>query len=485
MGSRRPGGRQASEPTPRRRPVVAAGAAVAAEAEDVAVARASRPRCPLETAPSPRCRPRRTRSEDEIDAIASAPKAPRTTPFGSVWDSQLGTPTPPASGTFAPLTDDEDLDEPEIPEYLIAEQRRGGRASRWPGRQPRTARRSSRVPVGHLARAIWARRGWRHQPLSRRERSNGRATSGPLVRPGRRRPGRPRRTRSIARRRRGAGPGNVERGPAGARGELRAQLANKVPATAPLPQTAPSVAETAPPASGAVAPAAPKPRTPRRSTAASAKAAATADASPDGTPAPPKRRTTRKAAGTDGDVPVTAEAAPAAPKRRTTRKATGSAGAEGEVGTEGAAPKAAPKAGRPASPPPPDRSVDGARTRGHGPALAAIEAMVRGTPPHAILLSGPGGVGKTTLALDLAAGLLCVAADPTARPCRACRGCRLIEHGDHPDLHRLAPEGPGGQIVIGGPGAAYRGVRDLIADLVLAAPRRRARASRSWNRPIG
>jgi DNA polymerase III delta' subunit len=111
--------------------------------------------------------------------------------------------------------------------------------------------------------------------------------------------------------------------------------------------------------------------------------------------------------------------------------------------------------------------VDGARTRGHGPALAAIEAMVRGVPPHAILLSGPGGVGKTTLALDLAAGLLCTAADPAARPCRSCRACRLVERGDHPDLHRLGPEGPGGQIVIGGSGATYRGVRDLISDLAL------------------
>jgi DNA polymerase-3 subunit delta' len=93
--------------------------------------------------------------------------------------------------------------------------------------------------------------------------------------------------------------------------------------------------------------------------------------------------------------------------------------------------------------------------------------MVTGTPPHAVLLSGPEGVGKTTLAVDLAAGLLCTAQAPTARPCRECRACRMVEHGNHPDLHWLEPEGPGGQIVIGGPDARYRGVRDLIADLAL------------------
>jgi DNA polymerase-3 subunit delta' len=93
--------------------------------------------------------------------------------------------------------------------------------------------------------------------------------------------------------------------------------------------------------------------------------------------------------------------------------------------------------------------------------------MVAGTPPHAVLLSGPEGVGKTTLALDLAAGLLCTAEDRSSRPCRECRACRMVEHGNHPDLHWLRPEGPGGQIVIGGSDARYRGVRDLIADLAL------------------
>ncbi len=112
--------------------------------------------------------------------------------------------------------------------------------------------------------------------------------------------------------------------------------------------------------------------------------------------------------------------------------------------------------------------MEGARTRGHGPALAAVEAMIRGQPPHALILSGPSGVGKTTLALDLAAGLLCGAQDPRDRPCRACRACRLVDRGAHPDLHRLTPAGPGGQVVIGGPRSEHRGVRDLVADLSLA-----------------
>lgn len=105
------------------------------------------------------------------------------------------------------------------------------------------------------------------------------------------------------------------------------------------------------------------------------------------------------------------------------------------------------------------------RTLGQPGAVAATRALLASGMPHAVLLAGPSGVGKTTLALDIAAALLCLAEDAAARPCRACRPCRMVEHGNHPDLHRLAPSGAGGAISIGGRGE--RGVRDLVGDLAL------------------
>ena len=111
--------------------------------------------------------------------------------------------------------------------------------------------------------------------------------------------------------------------------------------------------------------------------------------------------------------------------------------------------------------------MDGARTRGHPGALAAVGSMIRGGASGAVLLVGPAGIGKTTLALDLAAGLLCTDDDPAARPCGRCRSCRLVAHGAHPDLHLLGPEGAGRQVVIGGSGSKVRGVRDLISELAL------------------
>jgi uncharacterized LabA/DUF88 family protein len=74
---------------------------------------------------SGRYEPAAPRSRDED--LDVPPRAPRPTPFGSVWDSQLGTPPPARATSPAPIDEDEDFDEPEIPEYLIAEQRRAGR----------------------------------------------------------------------------------------------------------------------------------------------------------------------------------------------------------------------------------------------------------------------------------------------------------------------------------------------------------------------
>ena len=105
------------------------------------------------------------------------------------------------------------------------------------------------------------------------------------------------------------------------------------------------------------------------------------------------------------------------------------------------------------------------RTRGQAAALAAVSGMLRSGVPHALLLAGPPGVGKSTLAEDVAAALLCRGPDASARPCRECRGCRALEHGNHPDVHRLAPTGAGVVIPIGG--REERGVRDLVRDLAL------------------
>jgi len=105
-------------------------------------------------------------------------------------------------------------------------------------------------------------------------------------------------------------------------------------------------------------------------------------------------------------------------------------------------------------------------TRGQPAALAAVERMLARGVPQVLLLIGPAAVGKTTLALDLAAGLLCAADEGIPRPCRACRACHLVAGGTHQDLHRLAPEGAGRQVRIGDPGDPDPGtVRHLIREM--------------------
>ena len=58
--------------------------------------------------------------------------------------------------------------------------------------------------------------------------------------------------------------------------------------------------------------------------------------------------------------------------------------------------------------------------------------------PHALLLTGAKGLGKTQLAATLAAGLLCK--EPTFNPCGSCEACRLVGGGAHGDFRWIAPD---------------------------------------------
>jgi len=53
--------------------------------------------------------------------------------------------------------------------------------------------------------------------------------------------------------------------------------------------------------------------------------------------------------------------------------------------------------------------------------------------PHAILLSGPSGIGKGRLALALAERLLC-GSESHDYACGICKNCALMSAGSHPDL---------------------------------------------------
>jgi len=63
-------------------------------------------------------------------------------------------------------------------------------------------------------------------------------------------------------------------------------------------------------------------------------------------------------------------------------------------------------------------------------------ALARGDVPHALLFTGPRGVGKFSTALLLAAALLCPSGGPDG-----CPSCLKVAEGVHPDLHLVEPEG--------------------------------------------
>ncbi|MEA2609542.1 MAG: hypothetical protein QOJ75_1785 [Chloroflexota bacterium] len=283
-------------------------------------------------------------SRDEDDEVALPPRAPRSNPFGSVWDSQLGTPAAPAATSLTPLADDEDFDEPEIPEYLIAEQRRGanrggaGSGNRGGPRGGRSAYQSAmdRERYGRGSGGGGINRypdvSARTRPEPQREdRSFGRGDRAPAPPP-----------------RSSNEPWSDV--PPELEAMLRAQVAQKpfsrlAPALVEPPTAAPELSETAPPAKARTT-RRPAARTPRTSAAVESTAGATGAI---GTPeaAAPKRRTprvTKSAAAADGVSEVAVDPSPAtAAKPRAPRKpaatrtrATSSAAAPAESATSDA-----------------------------------------------------------------------------------------------------------------------------------------------------
>ena len=74
--------------------------------------------------------------------------------------------------------------------------------------------------------------------------------------------------------------------------------------------------------------------------------------------------------------------------------------------------------------------------------VAPLRRILSSQRGHALLLYGPGGVGQFELALALARGWLCEAAEraPGDGPCGACPSCRLASAGSHPDLLVVVPQ---------------------------------------------
>lgn len=70
-------------------------------------------------------------------------------------------------------------------------------------------------------------------------------------------------------------------------------------------------------------------------------------------------------------------------------------------------------------------------------------ARANGRMPHAYLFTGPDGVGKASLARQLAKALLCRHAKAESAGCGHCPSCLQMQSGNHPDFMQLEPDGQG------------------------------------------
>jgi len=68
--------------------------------------------------------------------------------------------------------------------------------------------------------------------------------------------------------------------------------------------------------------------------------------------------------------------------------------------------------------------------------------------PHALLFTGPAGVGKRALAQIFARLVLCQNSQDVDSACGACHACHLTQAGSHPDFRQVQPEEDGNTIKI-------------------------------------
>lgn len=71
-----------------------------------------------------------------------------------------------------------------------------------------------------------------------------------------------------------------------------------------------------------------------------------------------------------------------------------------------------------------------------------------GRLPHALLLSGPAGIGKQQFARAFTDSLLCQTPADDGSACGHCKACELVVAGSHPDAVTIAPEEEGKAIKI-------------------------------------
>ncbi len=72
-----------------------------------------------------------------------------------------------------------------------------------------------------------------------------------------------------------------------------------------------------------------------------------------------------------------------------------------------------------------------------------IGRLSAGRLPHALLLTGPAGLGKRHFADSFSRAIQCDAPLEDGSACGGCRGCLLREAGSHPDYLRVEPEEEG------------------------------------------